>query len=125
MANEITYGWNLKVANGVLADAHSRTNKKQTQTNARKHDDVQDIPTTAAGTALTTNPSMTALGEALIENLDSTNYIEIGIQNGGTFFPTLRLNAGVSKQVTWAQGIALYARANTATVKFRHCTYDA
>jgi hypothetical protein len=81
---------------------------------------VQNIPTTAAGTALTFSSSVSTAGWAWFINLDSTNYVEIGGQTGGTtFIPIVRIKPG-GFAFFRAATTTLYARANTAAVDLEH-----
>lgn len=116
MANEISVTTNLTATKGNLSFARSVTTNA-TMNLARKGDFVQSIPTTAAGTALTIPAGVTTNGWTLFRNLDATNYVEIGSQTGGTtFLPVGRLNAGESALFRLAQGVSIYARANTGAV---------
>lgn len=74
--------------------------------------------TTAAGVAFSIKSSLSALGVGFFKNLDSTNYVEIGTSQGGTFYPILRLLAGEAYAVRIAHLAItdLYYRANTAAV---------
>lgn len=76
----------------------------------------QSIPTTAAGTLL----DMTAIGTegfGRFDNIDATNFVEIGVQVGGTFYPLARVNPGdPPAEFRCSQGVSFYARADTAAV---------
>lgn len=120
MANEISASFNLSDNNGavVLNRPHSF---QSDQALARHSTGVQNIPTTAAGTALVFGAGVTTLGWAYFINQDVTNYVEVGIQTGGTFFPLVRLNGGATGKkegaiFRLAQGITVYARANGSAV---------
>lgn len=93
------------------------------QTNRRKISTVQNIPTTAAGTALTLG-AVTSPAWALFKNLDSTNYVEIGIQSGGAFYATVRVDPGKYCGPLRLAGTP-YARANAAAVDLDYTILDA
>jgi hypothetical protein len=61
---------------------------------------------------------------AVFENLDANNYIEIGIQVTGTFYPFLKLLAGKQAGPMWLGTAAPYARANTGNVKLFYIMYE-
>ena len=86
-----------------------------TQTGTHSYVNSLDIPTTAAGTALTLGANLGTVGWSFFRNLDSANYIEIGVNVAATFYPVIKLKAG-EYCVTRISVAAPYARANTATV---------
>lgn len=116
----------------AVTDGQTTLNEQQrTQTSTPSGTDVaaftQDIPTTAGGTAIAFPASMGSLGWAIFENMDATNYVEIGRQVGGAFYPVLRVSAGkktgpVELGCSTSQ---LYALANTGTVKLRTAAHEA
>lgn len=55
-------------------------------------------------------------GLARFENLDTTNYVEIGVLVSSTFYPFLKLKAGEFQFVRLGTS-APYAKANTAAVR--------
>lgn len=85
------------------------------------------IPTTAGGTAISVNAAVTTLGWAIFKNQGPTNYVEIGLQVGGTFYPFMKLLAGEESypiRLGMASN-ALYALANTASVDLTHKIVEA
>lgn len=120
MANEISGSFQLSVQNGSLVTTRSHSFNTD-QATARASSAVQNIPTTAGGTALVFNASLTTQGYAYFINLDATNYVSIGVQVGGTFYPLARLKGGASGKKEGAilrlePGVTVYALANTAAV---------
>ena len=114
MANEIYYTLGLQVVNsGLLLDINdlARTCDMAGTIIAR---DVKAVPTTAAGTALDL-ASISTQGFSHFVNLDATNYIELGTQTGGTFYPFVKLKAGEACVLPLGTS-APFARANTASV---------
>lgn len=116
MSNEITTTINLTVSNGNLKHSYNTGNLQEDQASANKSVVTQSIATSAGGTAVTIAAGVATLGVALFRNLDSTNYVELGVVVSATFYPVVRINAGKAALFRLAQGITLYARANTAAV---------
>jgi hypothetical protein len=124
MANEITSNFSLSVSKGSLT--FSRSLSKQITISASSPNvagGTQAIGTAAAGEAIVLGDVATN-GVAYFVNLDATNFIEIGIQNGGTFYPLLRFNAGEGGCMRLAQGVTPYARANTSSAILEYHIFD-
>lgn len=92
-----------------------------TQTNQGAFTDTQSVGTSYA--ALTTG-SVGTFGVAAFENIDDTNYIEIGLVVSGTFYPFLKLLPGERWLCRLSAGIGLYGKANTAAVKLQKTIYE-
>ncbi len=120
MAGEIQLNTILQVMNPAtgagFVSSEAARQQSITQAAQGQHSDIYTVPTTAAGVALSLG-NISTLGVSYFQNLDATNYLEIGINSANTFFPVLRLNATESYPFRFAQGITPYARANTATCK--------
>jgi hypothetical protein len=125
MANEITVTATLKVAKGSLAWQQS-VNQSITLAAAKPNGSgfSQSIPTTAGGTAISLGAVATN-GWAWFQNLDATNYVEIGVADGGTFFPFARLLAGEIALMRVSASAAPYALANTGAVILMTTIFDA
>lgn len=124
MANEITASFTLNVVKGSLTFSRSKSSTINMSASAPNvAGGTQAIATSAAGEALVLGDVATN-GLAYFVNLDATNYVELGIQNGGTFYPFARLGAGEGGLIRLAQGIAPYARANTASVVLEYHIFD-
>lgn len=120
MATEVvTLAWSLTFNNSTLQAVWSEPGKAFDQSGMHIHDTVQDIGTAAAGEALVIPSDIGTNGFGFVENMDDTNYVEIGIQQGGTFYPLLHVKKNESFPLRWAQGVTPYARANTGVVKLR------
>lgn len=115
MADEISYELRLAVSKGSLDFVRELRNQVATMTGDAVSHQTQDIPTTAAGTALDIATAVVNQGWAVFVNQDDTNYIEIGAEDGGTFYPVIKLLAGEGCLVRCASGLS-HAVANTATV---------
>lgn len=91
---------------------------------------TQDIPTTAAGTLVLIPASMSTLGVGyLINRADPvsapTQYIDVGRQVAGTFYPVFRIYPGEEWPVRFGLATnALYAKANAATTKLQLCAAE-
>jgi hypothetical protein len=122
MANELTYQFQIFLRNGNLSDQYSSTSKTADQSSAFLIRNVQTVGINASGDALTLG-GVTGAGFAVFQNLDVTNYLEIGSNVGGTFYPFLKLKAG-EQQLARVAVSAPYARADTAPVKLFYIVYN-
>ena len=120
MANEITITTGLVATSGSFLVQHSTLTKQATLTTATRSLNTQSIPTDAAGTALVIAGGVAAAGGwAWFRNLGTTNYVAIGVQGAGAFYPLVRLNAG--EAAVFRLGVITpYAVANTAAVVLEH-----
>lgn len=112
MANElsVTSGWSYSKSGRVRSKA-STTPRYDVAGNG-VIDQVQTIGF-ATHEALALG-DVTTFGFASFKNLDGTNFVEIGIDDGGTFHPFIKLLAGESATVFLTE--APYAKADTAAV---------
>jgi len=86
-------------------------------------ENVQSISTNATGDALVLG-GITTPGFAYFKNLETNNYIEVGILDATTnFVAFLKLN-GEEAQTCWLGITAPYARANTAASKLDYVIID-
>jgi len=118
MANEITITTGLVATSGNFLVQHSTLTKQATLTTARRSLNTQLISTSS--TALVIASGVAAAGGwAWFRNLDTTNYVEVGVQVSGTFYPLVRLNAG--EAAVFRLGVITpYAYANTGSVYLEH-----
>lgn len=122
MANEITVTSQLKVTNGNQ-DFDKRVSITADQSAAGGPAPAQqNIGTTHEAIVIS---ELTNLGWALFRNLDSTNYVEIGVDVAAAFYPFVKLLAGESCVVRLSPAIAPYAKANTAAVKLEAYIFEA
>lgn len=125
MANEITVTIGLSAVKANAASvARAASARQHDWSGATVTRDVTEVATTSAGVALDLG-SVSNSGWALFENLDSTNYVEVGVQVSGTFYPFLRLLAGERAVCRVSQAATLYARANTSAVKLDFTIMEA
>ena len=120
--NEITYSFNILLKNGSLGDQFASSSKAADQATANLVRNVQNIGTGATGVALGLGGVATP-GFSIFQNLDSTNYVEIGSFSGGVFYPFLKLKAG-EMQMARVGVAAPYARANTLAVNLFYIIYN-
>lgn len=124
MANEITTTFSLSCTKGSLTFSRSFTKQITMSASAPNvAGGTQAIATTSAGEAISLGDIATN-GVAYFVNLDSSNYIELGINQGGTFYPLVRLNAGEGTIMRLSQGVTPYARANTASAILEYHIFD-
>lgn len=123
MSNEITWQFQLRLGNGGLTDSYSTSGLAATQNTALMIRNVQNIGTAAAGVALDLG-SVATPGVAVFVNLDSTNYVEVGENVGGTFYPFVKLLFGEQWGPMRLGLAAPYARANTAAVDLFYIIYN-
>lgn len=121
MANEFNIGASLKLANGSLKYANQVTAFRADQTTKKG-----PTPGTIAATTSGVEVSLAALttpGFAVIQNTDTTNYVQYGLYISSTFYPLGELLPGEVNIVRLARDILtantaaakLYLKANTAT----------
>ena len=67
---------------------------------------------------------LTTLGVAWFENMDDTNFVEIGVDVGGTFYPFQRINPGEAWPIRLSQSATVYAKADTAEVILKREIHD-
>jgi len=123
MANEISYQFQMRLSNGGLTDAYSIGGLSADQGVQGLVRNVQTISTGAGGDALDLG-SVVTNGWAIFSNLDSTNFVEVGIQIGGTFYAFLKLKGGEQAGPLRLGTAAPYARADTASVKLFYIIYN-
>lgn len=114
MANEIKVTAKLVITNGNLSKTFNVNSRNRDQTTLGAHNPVIIVGTSeeviSAGDVAT-------LGYVAFQNLDSTNYVDIGPESGGAMVPLIRLEAGDAAILRLKPGITIRAQANTASVK--------
>ncbi len=121
MANEITYQFQILLGNGSLTDSYQSSTQASDQSTALLVRNVQPI-SNAAHSALDLG-NVTTPGWATLVNLDDTNYVEIGIDVSGTFYPFIKLKPG-ERCLCRLGTTAPYAKANTASVDLFYIIYN-
>lgn len=125
MADEITITQRLQVAKASAGLSLDRKELLQTFDMAGDAYDSQVIavPTTAAGTAVTFATAIGTEGWCFAKNLDATNFIEIGVQVGGTFYGLIKLKPGEPALFRWSS-TAPYVRADTGVANLELMTVE-
>lgn len=113
MANEITMTSGLSVQKGNLNFQVPLNSVSVDLTGTRVIRNVQAVGT--AYEAIVTGDLATA-GVAYFRNLDTVNYVELGVEVSAAFYPLVRLNAGETAGPFRLSQLAFHARANTAAV---------
>lgn len=117
MANEITITANLSAVKGSLSVRKDST-LRVTMAGTASMDNVQNIGT--AYEQIVIPAEIATAGYAWVRNLDTTNYVEIGVVVAATFYPLMVLKAGEMSLVRFAT-TTFYAKANTAAVNLEIC----
>lgn len=119
MADEITLTWRLKVDKASAGIAYDEE-KSLTIDMAGTHqyENVQDIGF-ASHEAIAFPSDMANKGIVVVENLDATNYITLGLDVTGSFVYPIKLLPGEAYVFRSQEGASWYAQANTAACKLR------
>jgi hypothetical protein len=126
MADEITWTCGLTLANGDLdgMTIPSRSMKITQATAVPSRVGGNQTIGFAAHEALVLT-GLTTLGVAYFRNRAPANFVQIGVDVDGTFYPLVRLNAGEGWAFRLAQGITPYAKADTGAVVLQREILDA
>ncbi len=115
MADEIVLNINLSCENGSYLGSFNPGQQEIDQAAIGAHDVVQNIGTSMEALVF---GDLSVPGVTALQNLDTTNYIDIGLDVGG-FQPLLRLLPGRSQMVQFTPGSTPQAKANSAACKLR------
>ena len=129
MANEATVTANLKIQKGKLT-YQSQPTSYQADVSTANGPSPGAVTVVATGTGTTINLSQLATPSlAVIANLDSTNFVSIGLKIGATFYPFLELKPGESQVVRLSRTVlaaaVVQALANTGPVVVSFNAFDA
>lgn len=122
MAGEITLNAKIAVIKGSLIQRFDPGTLSLDMSGTTGDGAIQSIPTTLAGTALDVS-ALTTAGWSYFCNTDSTNYIEVGVQVSGTFYPFVKLKAGEACVLRLGTN-APYARANTLAAPLQYFIFN-
>ena len=124
MADEIRYSMNVSLANGNLNDSYNTSSLKADQTTQGLVRNVQPVGTTAAGDVVDMG-SISTPRMAVFSNLDVLNFVQIGLQIGGTFYPFLKLDPETQAGPIWLGNTTpIYARADAGAVELFYILYE-
>lgn len=118
MANEITMTAQIRCTNGSFTENFAPAQKRIDQSSVGLAGNVQTIGF-AADETITVIGDLATLGIAAFQNLDATNYVDIGPDDSGALLGFIRLEAGEFATMRLKPGITIRAQANTAAVKLR------
>ncbi len=122
MANEIVLSIALTVAKSGFK--HSLNDQLQATQNALgESSGIMVVPTTPGGTVLPVGNVSTS-GVIYLKNLDTTNYVQCGIQVSGTFYPLPRLNPGDIAVWRLDPTATLRLMANTASCNVAYSLFQ-
>ena len=124
MADEITVDARLRVS----ATGYPTTDCREQalsidMAGVHKDHHVQEIGF-AAHEAITVSGDIGTPGMAFFKNLDTTNFVQIGVLDDAAFAPLAKLLAGEPAQFRLATG-TFYAQADTAAVNLDVCILEA
>lgn len=125
MAGEIIVTAGLRLANGDLDSTNIGPDTFSITQNTAAPVRVAGSQSIgfAAHEALTVT-DLTTLGVGYLRNRDDTNFVEVGLDVGGTFYPLLRINANEAYPVRFSQSATVYAKADTAAVILERVILD-
>lgn len=124
MAGEIRYSSGLVMAAGNLNDNYNTSGLTANQATNKLVRNVQTTLVASAQGDLLDLGGVTVPGLSVFSNLDTVNYVEVGVQVSGTFYPFLKLLALQQSGPMFLGTSAIYARANTGNVKLFYIIYD-
>jgi hypothetical protein len=123
MSNEIRVSIDFSDRNGAFNDKFSTGAVNVDQAIGGAHCVTPTI--TTADTALSIT-EVSSFGVAFFQNLDATNYIDIGPDATGAIVPIIRLLPGDPPAfLRLKPGITIRAQAHTASVKLAVRVYEA
>lgn len=121
MANEIQITLVVNVTNGNFRDNINPGSMSITQSAIGMASGIQAVGTSAEAIVTT---DVTNLGWGYFKNLDSTNFVLIGPDDGGTMKDFGKLLAGEACLIPLKPGITIKAKADTATCKLEYKIYE-
>ncbi|GIV50268.1 MAG: hypothetical protein KatS3mg038_2129 [Candidatus Kapaibacterium sp.] len=113
MANEIRITLSMAVNNGALRETISEQLALDQASAQGPTPGFVVVGTTAEQISF---GDVATPGYAYLKNLDTVNYVQIGVVVSAVFYPLMRLNAGEAAIVPWDSGAVVYAKANAAPV---------
>lgn len=112
MASEITQNVGLKVVKGSTSLLWAAASPTITWTGTNYDWRTFSVPTTAGGTAIPISASVATLGVMMIQNMDATNYVDIGPDSSG-IVAMVRIKPGETYNFRLTPGITLKGLAHT------------
>lgn len=119
--NAFTSTISLTLINGSLRASFPNVSRQYDQTTVGMSDQVLTIGTSAEDVAF---GDVATPGTVILHNLDSTNYVEYGMSDGGTIKTLCKLKAGRVNIIDLAASTTLRMIANTASCKVRVMCFE-
>lgn len=116
MADEITATVGLTLSKAGLKHNIATETFRRTMTGSYKEGGVQSIGF-AAHELLVISADLGSAGLGYFKNLDGTNYVELGVDVAGTFYPFAKILANDPPNLISLASDVIYAKANTAAVR--------
>ena len=125
MSNEISVTAKIDVINGYLEDRRNLSNFKITQDAVGGNGGIQSIGTAAGGETIVMGDVSTK-GWAWFRNIEAAggNYVDIGLQVSGTFYPLAKLEPGEPAMFRINNAATVYARADTGAVNLLYMVLE-
>jgi hypothetical protein len=121
MADELTMRFQIALGNGDLNDSFAASGLSADQVTPALVRNVQTVP--FASHAVVDLADVATPGWAVFQNLDATNFVEVGIDVAAVFYPFIKLEPG--EQCMVHLGIAApYAQADTGAVDLFYIIYN-
>ena len=125
MADEIKINSGMSLTNGTLKSPLLRNDFDADQTVARVLEDTQNITTSSTGEALNLG-SISTIGWAYFKNLDATNFVTIGPDNGGgTITSFVKIEPGETAGPIKINTTSIRAKSDTLAVELWYRIYEA
>lgn len=121
MADEFSIGLNLRCTNGAFKDQFG-SSAKYAQLVSGFFSEIVTVTTSAADVAL---PGLATLGFLILQNLDPTNYVDVGIDATGLQALIRLLPGDPPMFFRLKPGVTLMAQAHTASCKMLVKVFNA
>lgn len=122
MANEIRMNARVQINNGDYVDSFVLNQASYDQAAVGGHKPVVIVGTSEEVISL---GDISTPGLCVFQNLDETNYVDIGPESAGAMVPIIRLAAGRIALLWLSPTVTLRAQANTASVKLLMMALEA
>ena len=121
----------IRVTNFIEAQQAGNEIARAGRAQARTYDTDEENPNASGGIVeigttyaqLDVSSDITAAGYAYFENLDDTNFIEVGLEVGAAFEPMIQLDPGHSAILPLST-TAVFAQADTAAAQLRYLVLE-
>ena len=121
MANEFTISVGVSLVNGSLRAQFPQLSRLYTQTTSGMSDQTLSIGTSEENASFT---DITTPGFVVLHNLDSTNFVQYGMSDGGTMKSLCKLKAGDVHLIRLDASTTLRLKADTSACKVRVMCFE-